>query len=58
MDKLKFKEDLNEIYNVRLKLLKNRPENELDNTFTVNDINSESSLEVILLFYSKILRIH
>ena len=58
MDKLKFKEDLNEIYNVRLKLLKNRPENELDKTFTVNDINSESSLEVILLFYSKILRIH
>ena len=50
MDKLKFKEDLNEIYSVRLKLLKNKPENELnelDKTFTVNDINSESSIEVI-----------
>lgn len=49
-DKLKFKADLNEIYSLRLKQLKNKPENELDKTFTINDINSESSLEVIFLF--------
>jgi hypothetical protein len=46
-DKLKFKESLNEIYKLRLTQFNDKEESQLDKTFTINKINSESCIEVI-----------